>query len=95
MHLKFKHLLFLMFLLNFLMVCAVFVYPVGATPCAVLKVSLPEGVYRGYDVDPWLSECWFLNLTGAVQTFLVRINNTSGSLRCYDTRLVVALNEAG
>ncbi|MEM3617988.1 MAG: PKD domain-containing protein, partial [Candidatus Bathyarchaeia archaeon] len=77
------------------MVCAVFVYPVGATPCAVLKVSLPEGTYRGYDVDPWLSECWFLNLTGAVQTFLVCINNTSGSLRSYDTRLVVALNDAG
>ena len=43
------------------------------------------GTYHGYDADPWLCECWFLNLTGAVQTFLVRINNTSGSLRSYDT----------
>ncbi|MEM4713253.1 MAG: PKD domain-containing protein [Candidatus Bathyarchaeia archaeon] len=56
---------------------------------------MPEGTYHGYDVDPWLCECWFLNLTGASQTFLVRINNTSGSLRSYDTRLVIALNEAG
>jgi PKD repeat protein len=55
---------------------------------------LPEGAYRGYDADPWLCECWFLNLTGASQTFTVRINNTSGSLRSYDTRLVIALNEA-
>ncbi|MEM1566593.1 MAG: PKD domain-containing protein [Candidatus Bathyarchaeia archaeon] len=77
------------------MACVVFVYPVNAAPCAYLKVSLPEGAYHGYDVDPWLSECWFLNLTGAVQTFLVRINNTSKSLRSYDTRLVIALNEAG
>lgn len=84
-----------MTLLNFLVVCAVFVYPVGATPCAVLRVSLPEGAYRGYDVDPWLCKCWFLNLTGASQTFLVRINNTSSSLRSYDTRLVVALNDVG
>lgn len=95
MHSRFKYSLILMFLLNFLMVCAVFVYPVSATPCAVLTVSLPEGVYRGYDGDPWLCECWFLNLTGAVQTFIVRINNTSGSLRSYDTRLVIALNDAG
>ncbi|MEM3576948.1 MAG: PKD domain-containing protein [Candidatus Bathyarchaeia archaeon] len=71
------------------------VVPVGATPCAVLKVSLPEGVYHGYDVDPWLSESYVLNLTGVVQTFVVRINNTSASLRSYDTRLVIALNDAG
>ncbi|MEM2293151.1 MAG: hypothetical protein QXX41_07735, partial [Nitrososphaerota archaeon] len=95
LHSKFKPLLLLMFLLDFLVFDAVFIYPVNAAPCAVLKVSLPNGVYRGDDVDPWLCECWFLNLTGAVQTFLVRINNTSGSLRSYDTRLVIALNEAG
>jgi PKD repeat protein len=83
-----------MFLLNFLVIGAVFVYPVSATPCAVLEVSLPEGTYRGYDADPWLCECWFLNLTGASQTFTVRINNTSNSLRSYDTRLVIALNDA-
>jgi len=90
---KFKHLLFLI-LLNFLVIDAVFVYPVSADPCAVLEVSLPEGTYRGYDADPWLCECWFLNLTGASQTFTVRINNTSNSLRSYDTRLVIALNDA-
>jgi hypothetical protein len=67
-------------LLNFLVIGAVFVYPVNVDPCAVLKVSLPEGTYRGDDVDPWLSECWFLNLTGASQTFTIRINNTSSSL---------------
>jgi hypothetical protein len=54
----------MLFLLSFTTACAVFVYPVSADPCAVLKVSLPEGTYRGYDADPWLCECWFLNLTG-------------------------------
>ena len=83
-----------MFILNFTMICAVFVYPVSATPCAVLEVSLPEGAYHEYDSDPWLCESWFLNLTGASQTFTVRINNPSGSLRSYDTRLVIALNDA-
>ncbi|MEM2779752.1 MAG: PKD domain-containing protein [Candidatus Bathyarchaeia archaeon] len=77
------------------MLCFVLGYPVSASPCAVLKVSLPEGDYHGYDVDPWLCECWFLNLTGASQTFLVHINNTSGSLRSYDTRLIIALNQVG
>jgi hypothetical protein len=33
-------------------------------------------------------------LTGATQTFTVRINNTSSRLRSYDTRLVIALNDA-
>jgi len=55
---------------------------------------LPEGSYHGSDVDPWLCECWFLNLTGASQTFTVRINNTSSSLKSYDTHLVIALNDA-
>jgi len=76
------------------MACAVFIYPVHADPAAILKVSLPGGTYHGYDVDPWLCECWFLNLTGATQTFTVRINNTSSRLRSYDTRLVIALNDA-
>ncbi|MEM3627876.1 MAG: PKD domain-containing protein [Candidatus Bathyarchaeia archaeon] len=71
------------------------VIPVGAAPCAILKVSLPDGVYHGVDVDPWLNESYVLSLTGAVQTFVVRINNTSASLRSYDTRLVIALNDAG
>jgi len=91
---KVKYLILSLFLLSFLTACAVFVYPVNATPCAVLAVSLPEGSYHEYDADPWLSESWFLNLTGATQTFTVRINNTSGSKNSYDTRLVIALNDA-
>lgn len=71
------------------------IVPVWATPSSILKVSLPEGFYHGYDVDLWLCESYVLNLTGAVQTFVVRINNTSGSLRSYDTRLVIALNDVG
>ena len=55
---------------------------------------MPEGSYHGSDADPWLSESWFLNLTGASQTFTVRINNTSSSLKSYDTHLVIALNDA-
>jgi len=74
--------------------CTIFIYPVYADPAAILKVSLPGGTYHGYDVDPWLCESWFLNLTGATQTFTVRINNTSSRLRSYDTRLVIALNDA-
>ena len=35
-----------------------------------------------------------MNLTGASQTFTVRINNTSSSLKSYDTHLVIALNDA-
>jgi PKD repeat protein len=95
MNSKVKYLALPLVLLGFLTTCAAFVYPVSATPCAVLNVSLPEGTYRGYNVDPWLCECWFLNLTGASQTFTVRINNTSSSLKSYDTRLVIALNDAG
>jgi len=74
--------------------CTIFIYPVYADPAAILKVSLPGGTYHGYDIDPWLCESWFLNLTGATQTFTVRINNTSSSLKSYDTRLVIALNDA-
>jgi hypothetical protein len=36
-----------MLLLNFLMIGAVFVYPVSADPCAVLAVSLPEALIAG------------------------------------------------
>jgi hypothetical protein len=67
----------------------------GAEPCAILKVSLPDGTYVGSDADPWLDECWLLNLTGFSQTFTVRINNTSAVKRSYDTHLVIALNDAG
>jgi len=85
----------LLVIFAFLLVSAYFVLPVSADPCAILKVSLPDGFYYGYDVDPWLSQSYILNLTGAVQTFVVRINNTSSSSRSYDTRLVIALNGAG
>jgi len=71
------------------------VFPVQASPAAILKVSLPAGAIFGPNPDPWLNEGWLLNLTGAVQTFTVRINNTSSSKRSYDTRLVIALNDAG
>ncbi|MGB9135066.1 MAG: PKD domain-containing protein, partial [Candidatus Bathyarchaeia archaeon] len=60
-----------------------------------MKVSLPDGTYMGSDVDPWLNECWLLNLTGFSQTFTVRVNNTSAAKRSYDTRLAIALNDAG
>lgn len=79
----------------FLITASYYVLPVAASPCAILKVSLPAGFYYGYDADPWLCQSYILNLTGSVQTFVVRINNTSTSLRSYDTRLVIALNEAG
>jgi len=88
-------LLLSLFLLSYLTAFTIFIYPVYADPAAILKVSLPGGTYHGYDVDPWLCESWFLNLTGATQTFTVRINNTSSRLRSYDTRLVIALNDAG
>lgn len=64
-------------------------------PAACIKVSLPEGTCVGFDPDPWLSECWLLNLTGASQTFTVRVNNTSAAKRSYDTRLIIALNDEG
>ena len=82
-------------ILGFLLSSSCFVLSVKAAPCAILSVSLPAGTYEGYHSDPWLSECWLLNLTGTTQTFSVRINNTSGSLRSYDTHLVIALNSAG
>ena len=66
-----------------------------ADPAAILKVSLPEGTYVNYNNDPWLSECWLLNLTGASQTFILRINDTSKSVRSYDTHLIIALNDEG
>ena len=65
------------------------------SPAAYIKVSLPEGTYIGYDPDPWLSECWLLNLTGASQTFTVRVNNTNAAKRSYDTHVIIALSDAG
>ena len=77
--------LFSLFLLN----------PVKADPAAILKISLPDGTYIGPDSDPWLSECWLLNLTGTSQTFTVRINNTSAAKRSCDTHLIITLNDIG
>ena len=51
--------------------------PAQCDPAAILKVSLPEGTYVGFNNDPWLSECWLLNVSGCSQTFSLMINNTS------------------
>ncbi len=63
---------------------------------SILRVSLPAGEDRTgiSDPDPWLSECWLLNITGASVTFTVRINNTAGCIKSYDTHLIIALNDA-
>ena len=60
---------------------------------AVLQVLLPAGIYVGNNTDPWLSECWLLNVSGTSLTFTVRINNTSVDVASYDTHLIIALNE--
>jgi len=69
--------------------------PVRCDPAAILKVSLPDGTYVGFSNDPWLSECWLLNVSGCSQTFSLMINNTSRGKRSYDTHLIIALNDAG
>jgi len=71
------------------------VVPVRCDPAAILKVSLPDGTYVGFNNDPWLSECWLLNVSGCSQTFSLMINNTSRAKRSYDTHLIIALNDAG
>ncbi|MGB9741472.1 MAG: PKD domain-containing protein, partial [Candidatus Bathyarchaeales archaeon] len=86
---------FPLFTIIFIMLSPMLISQVLADPAAILKVSLPEGAYIGYNSDPWLSECWLLNLTGASQTFILRINDTSKSVRSYDTRLIIALNDEG
>jgi PKD repeat protein len=80
----------------FLSSCLVFPAQAYDCPVDILKVSLPAGTIIGPNAtDPWLNEGWLLNLTGPVQTFTVRINNTSSSKRSYDTHFVIALNDAG
>ncbi|MFQ5999397.1 MAG: hypothetical protein ACE5J6_01330 [Candidatus Bathyarchaeia archaeon] len=66
------------------------------SPEAILRISLPAGEDRTNisSLDPWLSQCWLLNVTGVSATFTVRINNTSGSVTSYDTHLIIALNNA-
>jgi len=82
-------------LLSFILLSPYLFSSVKAAPCAILEVSLPAGTYVGYDSDPWVSECWSLNLIGATQTFVVKINNTSAAKRSYDTHLIIALNNEG
>ncbi|RLG89660.1 MAG: hypothetical protein DRO36_07430 [Candidatus Hecatellales archaeon] len=69
--------------------------PARCDPSAILEVSLPDGTYVGFNNDPWLSECWLLNVSGCSQTFSLMINNTSQAKRSYDTHLIIALNDAG
>lgn len=61
---------------------------------ATLRVSLPAGAPIGPSVDPWLNEGWLLNLTGKSWTFTVRVTQSDEIDECYDTHLVVALNDA-
>jgi hypothetical protein len=65
---------------------------VPVTNPSILYVSLPAGTYVGPDPDNWLSQCWFLNITGLSGTFTVRVNNTHASYVSYNTHLIIALN---
>jgi PKD repeat protein len=69
---------------------------VMVTNPAILRVSIPDGEDRTgiSDPDPWLNECWLLNITGASGTFTVKIEDVSAAIWSYDTRLVIALNDA-
>ena len=62
---------------------------------AVLHVSIPDGKDRTglSDPDPWIDECWLLNITDTFGTFTVRIEDTSESISSYDNHLVIALND--
>ena len=62
---------------------------------AILRVSLPEGVYEKKmppTGDPWIDDGWLLNQTGNSWSFTVKINDTSKSLNSFNTHLIVALN---
>lgn len=63
---------------------------------SILRVSLPFGEDRTgiFDPDPWLNECWLLNITGALRTFQLKVEDISKCIPSYDTHLVVALNDA-
>lgn len=64
------------------------------SPEAVLHLSLPDGTYVGPNLtDPWLDECWLLNIAGLSGTFTLNITDVSGSITSYDTHLIIALNE--
>ena len=90
----------LAFLIFFILFCILLLSillmrPRGPNP-AILHVSIPTGEDRTVisDPDPWLNECWFLNITGTSGTFTVKIEDVSGYISSYDTRLVIALNDA-
>jgi PKD repeat protein len=60
---------------------------------AILRVSLPEGIYvKQHTGDPWIDEGWLLNKTGNSWSFNVKIYDTSNRIQSDDTHLIVALN---
>jgi hypothetical protein len=62
---------------------------------AILRVSLPEGIWVKQSTgDPWIDEGWLLNRTGNSWSFTLKIEDTSKCLKSYDTHLIVALNDA-
>jgi PKD repeat protein len=63
-------------------------------PEAVLHLSIPTGTYLGSNPDPWLSECWLLNISGFSATFTLRVEDASEGVTSYDTHLIIALNDA-
>lgn len=87
-------LFFVFFILSLLILSGI--VPSGdAGGPAILHVSLPAGEDRTgiSDPDPWLNECWLLNINGTSGTFTVKIEDVSGSISSYDTHLIVALND--
>ncbi len=69
---------------------------IPVTNPAILHVSLPLGEDRTGipDPDPWINECWLLNITDAHGTFQVRVDDVSNCIPSYDTHLTIALNDA-
>jgi hypothetical protein len=62
---------------------------------AILRVSLPEGIYvKQHTGDPWIDEGWLLNKTGNSWSFNVKIYDTSNKIQSDDTHLIVTLNNA-
>jgi len=60
---------------------------------AILRVSLPEGIYvKQHTGDPWIDEGWLLNKTGNSWSFNVKIYDTSNKIQSDDTHLIVVLN---
>ncbi len=87
--------LFFMFFILSLLILSGIVPSGDAGGPAILHVSVPAGEDRTgiSDPDPWLNECWLLNITGTSGTFTVKIEDVSGSISSHDTHLIVALND--